>query len=402
LKAYLRIIATTVIMSLCHTPCVAIAAPRPASWLVPLENATSAAERLVASRASAELGQFAAWKDATVGEPTKYFGLDGVLATYCFPVEKDKTDVGYVMVGASRFEMPVQEFSCSAAPHKRANLEACTKAAKEAAGEGKELGVLRYAYLAPGLYAVEFPVLDKGVSSGSVFVDVVPSQVVKDATPAPEQEPNVSRTAKAGPAWLAITNSKTASKDTARIQPGFKYVVNVPLTVRRTEPDAAAWADVLNYWGVRKPREIPEFIAQQLAGSSTANDSLEGFAGERGYGLKLYSRQRDMAPPDSRASFTDVRMEVDSGHPYVVNVVSKLTSGNPVSSVLAGAGYAVDEMGQWLIVHSGISPTEPIPPTGQSAPWCRQGVVFVNWDCAVDSLEVTTVQVTREAQKGAE
>jgi len=355
-----------------------------------------AAEKLVVARSSANIGPFAAWRDAKVGEPTDYLGCDGEIAAYCFPIEKNKASVGYVMVDASRIEMPIQEFSCSAPPHARANLEACKKAAKEAAGEIRELGNQRYAYLAPGLYAVEYPVLDKGRTAGSVFVDMTTSQVIASSAFAPKHDGTI-HAAGAPEAWKAISDGATKVV-LSRHESEFKYVTNVPLMIRRAGQNAVAWAEVLNYWGVRKPREIPELIAQQLSKSEVGNDSVRAFAKDRGFRLKLENKQRGADTPDTRATFTDVRMEVDSGRPFIVTATNKLVAGKSVSSTLAGAGYATDEMGKWLIVHTGISPTETIAQPDQSAPWCRPGVVFVNWDCAVDNFIVTKVQVDKEAQ----
>ena len=370
-----------------------------ANWQVSADSARAAAGRLVEFRASAKLGPFPEWKGAKVGDPTKYVGLDGQVRAYCFPVAKDKTVAGYVMVAASRFHMPLQEFGCSAPPHTRANLEACRRAARDAAGEGKELGVLRFAYLAPGIYAVEFPVLNRGQSVGKVFVDVASSQVIKDIAALPKQEPGVPGAAGASAAWLAVSNTKAASKESVKVQPEFKYIINVPIMRRRTGPDSVAWASVLNYWGIRKPREIPEFIAQQLSESGVGSDSLQGFSRNRGFEVRLATRQRDAAPGGSRASFTDLRMETDAGRPFVVAMTNKSSSGNPVSSTLAGAGYAVDEMGKWVIVHAGTTQAESVAQTDNSAPWCRPGVVFVNWECAVDTLNVTTMEVKRSIEK---
>jgi len=159
---------------------------------------------------------------------------------------------------------------------------------------------------------------------------------------------------------------------------------------------------VLNYWGIRKPREIPELIAQQLdkaiSGGASLTGAMQSFAKERGFGLKVEQKSRDSAEASTRATFTDVRMEADSGRPFLITVANKLPDGKSVSATYAGAGYAVDQLGQWLIVHTGISPSESIAETDSSAPWCRHGVIFLNWDCAVDSLTVTTVQVNREVQ----
>ena len=382
---------------LCLAVGAATAAAKPIASQVSTDTARTAAESLIAYRSSAKLGQFPDWKDAKAGDPTKYFGVDGELVAYCFPVVKNDSELGYVIVSASGSQIPIQEFSCSAPPHKRADLAACRRAAKEAAGNGKELGAPRYLYPVPGLCLTEFPVLEKGEKIGRVLVDAVSGQVVKDIPTLVEQPDRICPGAKA--AWSALTDkSKVSLKGT---EPEFRYIVNVPMMARRTSPESTAGAILLNYWGIRKPREIPELVAQELAKGISDGGALlpamQSFAKDRGFSLKAEHRSREATDSATRATFTDARMEADYGRPFLVTFARGSANQEHVSATHVGAGYAGDTLGQWLIIHTGTSPTES-PYTGDDrAPWCRPGVVFVNWECA-GFLAITKVEISRQSK----
>jgi len=119
---------------------------------------------------SGSISDLSEWKDATVKLSTVYYDLDGNKSAYSFNVIKNKQQVGYVFISATKDHYPVLEFSSGKIPNEIPEFTTRSKSliqerAKKIKLEstGKEeltIGEMKPLYLGPTFHYVEYTLTD--------------------------------------------------------------------------------------------------------------------------------------------------------------------------------------------------------------------------------------------------
>lgn len=373
--------------------------------LIPEEVARNVAQNFLNIRASLPQGGMPEWKGAGLSTPVIYYSPTGEPAAYCFRVIKDGKDLGYILISADKTHFPVQEFSRSPAPHKRA-LPACKRIARAKLKEGQRLGEPTIVSPSLGTYFVVLPVLegekkvDKMVfcSRGLFFL---PKEILKLRSDLPTKE----MVKRAKESW-----ERLKKEDLRPHKYAFRYLPNMPAYPFLLSCHPTITAALLDYWGLREKDESKkEFIAEvarhireEREGMIVYNipGRIEHIVRARGYSLKIAIRGRASFNPEEVITFAGYKKEINKGHPPILIFPFGLGAGKDLSTALAqmvqfpsiGVGYSSDPTGNFVIVSESLFAHESEEDIVQGEfPWARTGVTFYNWRGRAGNLLVISI-----------
>jgi len=134
-------------------------------------------QEFLSSVSSYARADFSCWKNVEIEDAVTYFDLSHKPISYCFPITKNGTDVGIIMVDSSSAPFSIQEFSFASAPHK-ANLSSARRVAQNCVGINRKLGKPSFLCPAPFQYLVRFPVIARGKEIMQITIDLLSLRIV--------------------------------------------------------------------------------------------------------------------------------------------------------------------------------------------------------------------------------
>lgn len=358
-------------------------------------------------RSEAAMGQIKAWPGATLSEPVPYHDFFGNQIAYCFSVVNDKEEIlGYIILSNRFTDHPIQEFSTSPPPHKRA-LASHKKEAKKYLLVNNLPGYLgqpSFIYVCPSIYFVRFPLLDKsGQKINSIFIEMRSSTVVSKEI---LQVARFSGAGRKNPYWSSINNESPGQTNAS-----FTYLENVPIYNFFISSHATAAAMALGYWHLNRPRELDKTFIGEIAnfittcGCGRREEILEiaggvkRFSAMRGYRVKAGEWALRSTNPEEQMTFEDYQQEIRAGRPVVISFMHKHRCATDLYSAkrcdiqtcVVGVGYLVDATGRYIIAHEGFFFRERPPEPNSAHPWPHPGISFYNWDSIASNMILITI-----------
>jgi hypothetical protein len=376
--------------------------------LVEEEAARNVALNFLNIRSNLPQGGMPEWRGAMLSTPIIYYSSTGNPAAYCFSVIKDGEDLGYILISADKTRFPIQEFSRSPAPHKRA-WEPATRIAQANLREGQRLGEPTIVYPSLGIYFTVFPILEGEEKVGKMVVCsrglfLLPQEILKLKADLPTKE--MAKEAKREWNWLKKKNLKLPQLQGYV----FKYIENVPVYPYLISCAPVITAAFLDYWGIREEGESKkELIAEvarhikEVRGGMTIYNipgKIEEIARIRGYSLKTTIRCRTSANPQELITFKGYKKEIDKGYPPILLFPFGPGAGKDLFTALTqmvqfpsiGVGYSSDPSGDYIIVRESLFANEKEEDVVQGeSPWAKTGATFYNWRGASGNLIVISI-----------
>lgn len=358
-------------------------------------------------RSRAAVGGIKAWQGATLSEPVPYYDFFGNVIAYGFSVVNDQGEIlGYIILSNSFTDHPIQEFSTSPPPHKRALASHKKEAEKYLLVHRLPgyLGQPSFIYLCPSIYFTRFPLLDKsGQKINSIFIEMRSSTVVSKEILQVARFPGYGRK---NPYWNLISNESPGPTNAS-----FSYIEHVPIYNFFISSHATAAAMALGYWDLRRPKEpektfigeITNFIT--TCGCGRREEILEiakgvkRFSALRGYRVKAEEWALRSTNPEEQMTFEDYQQEIKAGRPVVISFMHENKCAKDLYSAqrcalqtcVVGVGYLVDATGRFIIAHEGFFFRESPPEPNSASPWPHPGISFYNWDGMASNMILITI-----------
>ncbi len=345
-----------------------------ASNIVSVEQAEKVASYSIKG-ISGSISDLSEWKDATVNMSTVYYDLDGNKSAYSFNVIKNKQQVGYILISATKDNSPVLEFSKGKITNEIPELKTRSKSLVQERANKEELtiGEMKPLYLGPTFYYAEYTLTDtKGKAKEKVIVDLPSSTIVNFnesnvSVPVSEkdyfynstylQQQQEIRKQKANTQWTALEKEMAGSSSYSTSSSGHTIsgVPNWPW-YHGCSPTSAGM--VLGYWASHGYPSFPtDHNGQTLIGSlATAMGTQWPGNGEtwpwnipsgvttvcRNYGYSHFTATNYFL-----LTWSDVVAEVSNNYPFVLSMHASTAYGE---HSVAAIGYYYNGREQ-VIIH---------------------------------------------------
>lgn len=353
-----------------------------ASKMVSVEQAEKVASYST-KQISGSLTDLSEWKDATVEQSTVYYDLDGKKSAYSFNVIKNKQQVGYILISATKDNSPVLEFSKGKITNEIPELTTRSKSlVQERANKIKSestdkeeltIGEMKPLYLGPTFYYAEYTLTDtKGKAKEKVIVDLPSSTIVnfnKSNVNVPVgekdyfynntylQQQQEIRKQKANIQWTTLEKEMAGSSSYSTSSSGHT-ISGVPNWPWRDGCSPTSAGMVLGYWDTHG---YPNFPSQ-----NTLIDNLATAMGTEWPGngatwpWNIPSGVTTVCRNNRYSHFTatnyflltwsDVVAEVSNNYPFVLSMHASTTYGE---HSVAAIGYYYNGI-EYVIVHDTV------------------------------------------------
>ncbi len=345
-----------------------------ASNMVSMEQGEKVASYSI-KEISGSLTDLSEWKDATVEQSTVYYDLDGKKSAYSFNVIKNKQQVGYILISATKDNFPVLEFSKGKITNEIPELTTRSKSLvqERANKEGFTIGEMKPLYLGPTFYYAEYTLTDtKGKAKEKVIVDLPSSTIVNlnesnVSVPVSEkdyfynstylQQQQEIRKQKANTQWTALEKEMAGSSSYSTSSSGHT-ISGVPNWPWRDGCSPTSAGMVLGYWD---GHGYPNFPSQ-----NTLIDNLATAMGTEWPGngatwpWNIPSGVSTVCTNCGYFHFTatnyytltwsDVVAEVSNNYPFVLSMHASTTYGE---HSVAAVGYYYNGI-EYVIIHDTV------------------------------------------------